>query len=262
MARHARVVKILSAIAVGLSRCDDVDCDTQKYTTNQDVIPAIMKRPSLYHTQNLSLVAAEIAWAAGHRDLNSTNWSGDPDIDDTMFYGTPLWLVSIMEFQNTRSASRWSASKWLLDRGADPAWTHLVFLTTPAHSLAHYLARYPFPLRSPGTFDEVTSLLTAAHRDRCVCFCSDRGRGCHVIGSAVARTRSVPTYRYSFRRELQPGLFALVDSNRSAAWLSSAILRVLTFEKLSLTHTCCVHIEYTSNVSKSTVRFTPHELTY
>jgi hypothetical protein len=49
-------------------------------------------------------------------------------------------------------------------------------------------------------------------------------------------------YRREHHQETQPHIFALVDDSRTAAWMSSAIFRILTFEKLLLAHTCCYRI--------------------
>jgi hypothetical protein len=53
--------------------------------------------------------------------------------------------------------------------------------------------------------------------------------------------RKFPEIKY-YRQTVKPYLFSLVARSRSPGFMASAILRVLTFEKLHLTHTCCYHI--------------------
>jgi hypothetical protein len=87
------------------------------------------------------------------------------------------------------------------------------------------------------------SVLELEQCDKCICHCSQQG--CYVIGCAVSGANWSYSTRYSLpgtHYETQPYIFALVDDNRASAWMSSAIFRILTFESLSLTHTCCYRI--------------------
>jgi hypothetical protein len=181
----------------------------------------ISKWPSPYHTPDLSLLAAQSAWKAGFRDLNLIP-HGVP----------PLWTILDCWVPD------WSVFRWLVDHGADPTWTHPTLFATPGHRLARFAT------------DEIEfananlSLIVSKQRDSCTCHCSRNG--CFMIGCAVSQMNKAT---YSLRRgwndrlrTTQPHLFALVDDNRASTWMSSAIFRMLTFDKLSLTHTCCYRI--------------------
>jgi hypothetical protein len=184
------------------------------------------KWSSPYHTSDLSLLAAQSAWKAGFRDLNSTP-HGVP----------PLWTILHQRVHNS------SVFWWLVDHGADPTWIHPTLLTTPGHKVA----RCGTCEIRMGSAD--MSLIVSEQRDNCGCHCSRNG--CFVIGCAVSTMNGI--YYRPFRRT-QSHLFALVDDDRASTWMSSAILRILTFEKLSLTHTCCyrIHNEYWGGFTRPT----------
>jgi hypothetical protein len=181
----------------------------------------IAKWPPLYRTPYLSLLSVESAWKAGFRDFNSIP-HGVP----------PLWTI-LDPWQPF-----WSLFRWLLDHGADPTWTHPTLLTTPGHKMARCWAT---------EIEKVSayiSLIVSEQRDNCTCYCSLKG--CFMIGCAVSQMNKaiypLRRGRNDHLRTTQSHLFALVDDDRASTWMSSAILRVLTFEKLSLTHTCCYRI--------------------
>jgi hypothetical protein len=208
-----------------------VSLDQKSY--EGDIVELLETLP-LYHTEHLSELAAEGAWTAGYRDLNSEQWSEDrARVDWPWNYGTPMWLISVQYRYLDRT---YSVAKWLVDHGADAAWVHPVMLTTPIHNIARAAAAWP------GDFRHLSGLrdyLISAKPDQCRCYCS-RG-GCNIIGCVIGKpTRRLR--RVCHRQTIQPHLFALVDSDNNTAWMSSAILRVLTFEKISLTHTCCYRI--------------------
>jgi hypothetical protein len=187
----------------------------------------IVERPLVYHTgNNLSVLAAESAWKAGFRDLNSMRHEVPP-----------LWTIL------DTLVLDWSVFRWLLDHGADPTWTHPTLLTTPGHRIARRVA---YEIRM-GSAD--MSLIVSEQRDNCGCHCSRNG--CFVIGCAVSTMNG---RRYRLVRRTQSHLFAWVDEKHASTWMSSAILRVLTFEKLSLTHTCCyrIHDECWSDFTRPT----------
>jgi uncharacterized protein YchJ len=60
-----------------------------------------------------------------------------------------------------------------------------------------------------------------------------------------------------YRQIVKPYLFSLTERSRSPGLMASAILRVLTFEKLHLTHTCCYRIS--GELYKRFQRPTPDE---
>jgi hypothetical protein len=62
-----------------------------------------------------------------------------------------------------------------------------------------------------------------------------------------------------YRQTVRPFLFALVERSRSPGLMASAILRVLTFEKVNLTHTCCYRIFDEVDERENFQRPTPDE---
>jgi hypothetical protein len=208
--------------------------------------------PTPYHCGILSIWGAEGAWKAGFRDLNSAG--------PTLYrrHGTPLWLAA-------RGVGNIPDGlphiKWLLDHGAGPFWIHPEFLTTPAHVIARGACAAASRNHTLGPLDHFQHFLTTKLCDKCTCYCSQEG--CYIIGCAISmynqsyllvsrRDFQPCLYRLVdkdsnavwHRRTIQPYIFSLVEEDSGAVWMSSAILRVLTFEKLSLTHTCCHHILY------------------
>jgi hypothetical protein len=218
-AERARRSQVFDILAHRISVSSDNFSSSPKKPGSHDVM---VERPFLYHTDyHLSVLAVESAWKAGFRDLNSVH-HGVP----------PLWTISNHLVHN------WSVFWWLVDHGADTTWIHPTLLTTPGHNMARCRAT---------EIEKVSaymSLIVSEQRDNCTCYCSLKG--CFMIGCAVSQMNKTdyPSRRGqdgSFRKT-QSRLFALVDDNRASTWMSSAILRVLTFEKLSLTHTCCYRI--------------------
>jgi hypothetical protein len=139
---------------------------------------------------------------------------------------TPLWSC-------VNCSTLWSGIRdidvvdWMMDQGADPFWIHPTHLTTPAHTLCRMTRG-----------NTTNAILVLKHRDNCSCFCSPGG--CFVIGCALPRLKFDAVDHQRKTDDLY--LFALVDTHRDSPWMSSAILRVLTFENLSLTHTCCYRV--------------------
>lgn len=124
-----------------------------------------------------------------------------------------------------------------MDRGADSFWIHPKFLTTPAH----IFSRNNYELwKKVATTQQyaIWHLLVHKRQDACSYHCSPEG--CYAIGSSMSKH----SYNYQYRwRAVRLDASLLVDNHRDSTWMSSAIFRVLTFEKLSLTHTCCYRVK-------------------
>jgi hypothetical protein len=211
-------------------------------------------RPSPYCISYLSIWGAEGAWKAGFRDLNSAQG---------VYHdcATPLWLVSHDAARYAYSTSIWNVVQWLLDHGADPWWTHPVLLTTPAHIFTRGACMASCYRNTSTRLHGFEHFFTMPQRDRCICYCSQGG--CCIAGCAISKhVYASDSYfrrqkQFHYRRKVQPYLFSLVDQNPDATWMSSAIFRRLTFEKLSLTHTCCYRIR--DEIIGQFVRPTPEE---
>jgi hypothetical protein len=218
MVERARRSQIFDALAHRLSASGHNLAARAQESGNKETIA---RWPPLYHTSSLSLLSAESAWKAGFRDLSPIR-HGIP----------PLWIIM------GPWISDWSVFKWLLDHGADTTWIHPTLLTTPGHKVARCRAT---------EIEKVSAymnLIVSEQRDNCTCHCSLKG--CFMIGCAVSQMNKaiypLRRGRNDHLRTTQSHLFALVDDDRASTWMSSAILRILTFEKLSLTHTCCYRI--------------------
>lgn len=203
---------------------------------------------TVYHIGLLSLVAAKSAWKAGHRGLDYVK----PDLiydNGSDHLGTPLWFVSIQCIIEELKLDT-AFVEWMMDRGADPFWTQPIFLTTPAH----IICRYHDALGT--TMQMICNFLMQKRQDSCSFHCSQDG--CFGIGHTISKQR-LKQHRAKGRRTLNDGfsLFALVHDHRDSTWMSSAILRVLTFEELSLTHTCCYRVF--DEINDNFMRPTPEE---
>jgi hypothetical protein len=220
-----------------------VSPSTQSFRVHHDDIGTLLEDPPLFSTRYLSVLAAESAWAAGCRNLGSNEWlDGSTATDGTRPRKPPLWVI-LTSLPSSYSGWIWPVSKWLLDHGANVAWIHPVYLTTPAHLLARRAILATYPASSLKELADVRGLLSTSEPDRCDCLCSEGG--CHVIGVAVQESIRVPTYQHShspYARAVQSYVFSHVENHQDTSWMSSAILRVMTFEKLALTHTCCYRV--------------------
>jgi hypothetical protein len=229
--------KVLYAIAKRLVP-SNITSSSQDCEGHEDVIGTLLEDPPLYHSRHLSVLTAECAWAAGCRNLNSAHWEqGFIYTDMPWIHGTPLWLQTI---ESALSSQRiWPIVEWFLNHGVDITWTHPVLFTTPAHVIVRKAFRY-LNYESPlGIFNDLRSSLILTGPDLCTCHCSKSG--CYAIGCAVQK-QSIFLQRGHVRQTVQAHIFALVEHHRKAVWMSSAVLRVLTFEELSLTHTCCYRV--------------------
>jgi hypothetical protein len=194
----------------------------------------------LYHTSFLTLVAAQCLWDFGHRDIDTLRTDPLQTDTNTLAPTTPLWAVTTHQ-SSYPLWGWWPLVEWLLEKGANLAWIHPTFLTTPAHVIGSSLRCTKFDANSVSLLDPV---LLCDKRDQCSCYCSYLKSGCRVLGCTTRHDQSDHWKRANFKMYVEPHISALIDGHRSLAWASSAVLRVMTFEKLSLTHTCCVHQDY------------------
>ncbi|KAH3997504.1 hypothetical protein HBI81_126820 [Parastagonospora nodorum] len=217
---------------------------------------------------HLSLPGAESLWKFGHRNLNSMRCIFCHDeCNIVRHYGTPLWCNVYWSGPGPQYLPQLSIFRWLLEHGARAFWIHPVFLTTPVHIYVRNFVRSAARYESTERLEKVSDLLLLGHPDSCVCYCSKGG--CRIIGGTLAKPCwEIPwsdSYDWLFSRQrrkridraIQPHIFRLAQKNCTATWMSSAILRVLTFDALSLTHTCCCRVE--GEISNHFQRPTPEE---
>ncbi|KAH5442343.1 hypothetical protein HBI23_131770 [Parastagonospora nodorum] len=197
----------------------------------------------------LSLPGAESLWKFGHRNLNSMRCVFQHDeCNIVRHYGTPLWCAAIR--LSSELILSLSIFRWLLEHGALAIWIHPVFFTTPAHIYVRNFISLAATGERSEHLEKFNDLLLLGHPDSCVCYCSKEG--CRFIGGALAKhCGEFAWFNQNFQRQttkkdlqaIQLYIFRLAQKDRTAAWMSSAILRVLTFDALSLTHTCCYRVQ-------------------
>jgi hypothetical protein len=206
---------------------------------------------NLYHTRDLSLEAARCLWEAGFKDVDNLSGFYQEDVDTS---ATPLWIQARIPFSpETFRFPRfsWGLIEWLVEKGAMLNWVHPSLQTTPAHLIASNYAceRQYHEIEASkrigcvnGQFVEF--LLHVEHVDQCLCYCSDSG--CRVLGCAVKSFERFPPSTSTRQRFQEPNLdpvFQAVDLKRlRSAESGLAVIRTLTFDKLGMTHTCCVRL--------------------
>jgi uncharacterized protein YchJ len=218
---------------------DSAPIDTQMVKSSEGHIVFPEYAPPLYHSWHSTTSAAEGVWLTGLCDLNaekaSRDWAGRIP---------PLWAQV-----TCRAFGYWGAKrglvKWFLDHGADPTWVHPSYFTTPGHIIFRLLINQALSYQRVADFDKWLDCLDWTRPDQCVCHCSRAGCsgiGC-AVSSSVAWSDFTPPGRIEYyRKTVKPYLFLLTERSRSPGRMASAILRVLTFEKLHLTHTCCYRV--------------------
>ncbi|KAF2111884.1 hypothetical protein BDV96DRAFT_649852 [Lophiotrema nucula] len=218
---------------------------------------------NLYHFVGLNSVAVEYLWEAGFNAVNSI-----AQIFHSHHTGTPAWVQALNFGGSSQEVS--DVLEWLESKGAPMDWIHPTFGTTPLHVFVRRLADI---ILRPRISDEMDSgyrssfslkAMLSDYRDSCVCPCSDGG--CAPITCAIQETidsTSVSLWvlfdfglnvwysglpRIDLNSEglgnraagLVSHLFSQVDAcENNLPWLGGTILRVMTFERLHLTHTCC-----------------------
>ncbi|PSN62548.1 hypothetical protein BS50DRAFT_638174 [Corynespora cassiicola Philippines] len=140
---------------------------------------------------------------------------------------------------------------WLIAHGAQLEWMHPNFGTTPGHTIASeiYMVFNQSVISLPSTTNMVfvSDILRMDHCDHCYCLCSESG--CKAIGCIsktgirwknwLNRVAGEKVYYPWFGKVV----FEPIDSDKTdRPWMGTAVLRVITFEVLGMTHTCCYRI--------------------
>jgi hypothetical protein len=218
---------------------------------------------TLYHTPHLGLAPAECLWISGRQNMDEVGvaygqypWhNSEPAIDVQV---TPLWIVS--RYSLLKWKDFWAVVKWLIERDANVHWISPI-LTTPAHEIiahARCAAIYSSSIRP---IIDTEAILLDCPPDGCTCYCSQQG--CNGIGY-IFRTRRTLWQYYACSRAVSyryhkiyvvPHLLHLVDDNPRLTWMGPAILRMWTFDKLALTHTCCAREEIASTYARFSDRY-------
>jgi hypothetical protein len=113
---------------------------------------------------------------------------------------------------------------------------------------------------SPFPYQMVSDLTQTTIRDRCVCWCNPPGQGCSALKS-LWKTHADWRYRSYFRAAVREmfwthSLLHHGTNNHNQettealiSTLCTELVRLLTFEALDMTHTCC-HLEEVENLRR------------
>lgn len=162
-------------------------------------------------------------------------------------HGTPLWIQSIEFFRSERGETLlWLTMSWMVDQESNLNWVHPELGITPAHTIASRYAcgsRYKSFVRTTSAQSEVQSLMSKvllSHTDSCSCYCSVSG--CSVFGCIARQFRGLKLLQLANKAwywGFLEAIFNAVDSSPQKPSFGLSILRVMTFDELGLTHTCC-----------------------
>ena len=135
----------------------------------------------------------------------------------------------------------------------EPILDHPTFLTTPAHQLVRKAGGNVAWRGGVSNLQNVEDFMLSPERNGCECQCSLQG--CLCIGCAASKhdrstaldlldlsKSDVTQSPRKWKQIEQPYVLSIVYQHKDKSWMSSAVLRVLTFERLSLTHTCCYQV--------------------
>lgn len=201
--------------------------------------------PSFHHASSLRVNSMRMLSDAGitYDDEPKHAWRG---WDDTYHFGTPLWFHG---FRSLTSGNlyfhEWGLLELMVIHGARLDWKHPELLTTPAHLISLISAWSSYAMETP-TSSFLRQVISCKHLDRCTCACSKDG--CLTVacaaGSSVTNAPMRHGYTYEGKCRMLSRQFGIlcdvVQADPSTRDLFAlAVLRVLAFDELGLTHTCC-----------------------
>jgi hypothetical protein len=204
----------------------------------------------LYHRWRLSVHSADLLFEAGLRN-----------VDITTPLGTALWYhASNPDLYCEGGLRQTQLIQWLVDKGASFHYRHPLYGTTPAQILAERISiqilfskkqRSDVPHRRllnsanlihdrPEFMQLYQNIFASREKDACVCACS--ADGCNVIGSVIKvcipACAGLGIRPERMLRMILDWIGLSIDADRH---MIRAFVRLLTFERLGLTHTCHDH---------------------
>lgn len=203
-----------------------------------------LERESLF-SFNISAQGLEEIYEAGYMDV------------DLLLEGgyTPL-MVRCDAYDYIHGHSEYQAIGWMISKGANPFRKIPRSNTTTLHLISRRFGRSIFyGYKAPGNYDPYVGLrhlqqidfylFSLSRRDECSCSCSCYG--CTPLSIAIRDIvdrlylggREIGQVACEFRRFLE----FVINHNQSTLEGCHAIIRVLTFDGLSLCHTCCTEIQ-------------------
>ncbi|KAH6615210.1 hypothetical protein C7974DRAFT_61010 [Boeremia exigua] len=190
--------------------------------------------PSYFHVPTLNFMSMLLLLEAGFVYGDESMYVR---VGSTSHFGTPSWIHA---FQVVLGNYPWSLDWGLLglmvNHGARLEWEQPELRTTPAHLIGlglnkrfHKIGKIYSPL--------LMQALSCEHFDSCSCACSSSG--CLPIGCATGgMTSTGDDDQFCLSRFMT--ICDMVDRKPTEiVQFALAVLRVLTFDELGLTHTCC-----------------------
>lgn len=233
------------------------------------IVPQHLSVPAgyttIFHLPSLPLPQFETFWNKGFRGVGCRNALG---LTPIMIWRHDMFRrgVGVHGEEAMSSAWRWAQDEGLLDqRVKDPLSLNLNTFSTGWHYMAATLGSSDLTilfLRGKSfTESMLDDLFQTTIRDQCACWCNPRGHGCSVLKSFWnARADWKDNGYYDFQtRNNKVGRHCLLHHHHEiehSSHLSNAnligtkcleLVRLLTFEALDMTHTCC-YLEQVANL--------------
>ncbi|XPS75005.1 hypothetical protein M3J07_007093 [Ascochyta lentis] len=256
---HGGMLKLLQQLANAMYECTNIGYTT---STQRSLHPrAVTSYNNLYNTPYMTRQSAQYLWEAGFKLIDEVSVN-DQNVRSS--FGTPLWTQALEP--RLYNSADWKLLSWYVDRGARLNWEHPEHLTTPAHLIGHLFARnhcyrpsYSYSSHSRGA-RFIVKVLSYIHLDSCNCRCSIAG--CLPIGCAVKRFFSlgfVETVHEPQCRLILKLISKVVDTEQALRLSTGlSVIRVLTFDELGLTHTCCKSLSHDQEWSEDAIRDVQH----
>ncbi|TPX12915.1 uncharacterized protein E0L32_006795 [Thyridium curvatum] len=218
---------------------------------------------SIYHSGCLSRTLAQALLGVGFSSTNTT------------FHGfTPLMAVDLKYLTSRRGlSSTVDLVTWFLDQGASlqssipvsalrgfqsqPSTTFSGFKTV--HRIAYVYGDGPnfsaFSAADHSRIDHMRGIVSDTSTDPCICYCSLKGctpatlfirglfRFAYLKGSQIQTPRD-PTQLRELKRHMK--LMSTLLSDNQTPDIVTDIIRVITFHRLEMKHTCCSYISQES----------------
>lgn len=209
---------------------------------------------TIYHRIGLKFPYIQIFFNAGFQDLHLLNHMG---LSIPMVWAIRAFSGTVRNELRLLSNIRWLREQGLLDQTpVDPWGLGLNRHATGWHYIGAMMSMNYLESRHQSQHYEGRDIISnlgqelsgdlsqAKAEDRCICWCNPRGHGCSPLKTLwkvlaipdLGKIASLESYIHSLLHH--PFLADSLISN-SLSSPSSNLVRLLTFEALEMTHTCC-----------------------
>lgn len=198
----------------------------------------------VFHADGLTRELCQYLLDAGFEYSDEAVWTENHY--GTKQFRTTLWSSSVgICFHYPE----WDLLDWMSNHGANLHWRHPQSLTTPAHiiglSCASGVQHEESTTKKAARRSLMKQILVSEHTDQCLCHCSVSG--CLPItctASVLSYSEDISQFRLKGCVSLFRTITNVVDFKRSKSTnFALAVIRLLTFDRLGLTHTCCKRIK-------------------